>query len=178
MKIIVVGHGMVGHKFLTSLVEASGPGAAALDVTVLCEEPRPAYDRVHLSEFFTGKTAEDLSLVEPGFFERSGHTLRLATRAASIDRAARTVTTHDGEVLAWDKLVLATGSYPFVPPLPGRDRPDCYVYRTIEDLEAMQACGARSRTGVVGQQAVHQRARPVASGRVHDQAGRFVDDKE
>ena len=149
MKIIVVGHGMVGHKFLTSLVEASRPGAAALDVTVLCEEPRPAYDRVHLSEFFTGKTAEDLSLVEPGFFERSGHTLRLATRAASIDRAARTVTTQDGEVLAWDKLVLATGSYPFVPPLPGRDRPDCYVYRTIEDLEAMQACGARSRTGVV-----------------------------
>ncbi|MDP4301107.1 nitrite reductase large subunit NirB [Leptothrix discophora] len=146
MKIIVVGHGMVGHKFLESLVES---GARDLQVTVLCEEPRAAYDRVHLSEFFVGKTAEDLSLVEPGFFERSGHALRLATRAASIDRAARTVTTLDGEVLAWDKLVLATGSYPFVPPLPGRDRADCFVYRTIEDLEAMKACGARSRTGVV-----------------------------
>lgn len=149
MKIVVVGHGMVGHKFLESLVEAAGPAARDLHVTVLCEEPRAAYDRVHLSEFFAGKTADDLSLVEPGFFERSGHTLRLATRAASIDRAARTVTTQDGEVLAWDKLVLATGSYPFVPPLPGRDRPDCFVYRTIEDLEAMKACGARSRTGVV-----------------------------
>ncbi|MGY0196676.1 nitrite reductase large subunit NirB [Leptothrix sp. BB-4] len=149
MKIVVVGHGMVGHKFLESLVEAAGPGAPDLHVTVLCEEPRAAYDRVHLSEFFAGKTADDLSLVEPGFFERSGHTLRLATRAASIDRTARTVTTMDGEVLGWDKLVLATGSYPFVPPLPGRDRPDCFVYRTIEDLEAMKACGARSRTGVV-----------------------------
>ncbi|MEY2653747.1 MAG: hypothetical protein RLZZ524_775, partial [Pseudomonadota bacterium] len=149
MKIIVVGHGMVGHKFLESLVEAGARGPQPMQVTVLCEEPRAAYDRVHLSEFFSGKTAEDLSLVEPGFFERSGHTLRLATRAASIDRAARTVTTQDGEVLAWDKLVLATGSYPFVPPLPGRDRADCFVYRTIEDLEGMKACGARSRTGVV-----------------------------
>lgn len=149
MKIIVVGHGMVGHKFLESLVEAGARGPQPMQVTVLCEEPRAAYDRVHLSEFFSGKTAEDLSLVEPGFFEHSGHTLRLATRAASIDRAARTVTTQDGEVLAWDKLVLATGSYPFVPPLPGRDRADCFVYRTIEDLEGMKACGARSRTGVV-----------------------------
>ncbi|RZS53374.1 nitrite reductase large subunit NirB [Sphaerotilus mobilis] len=146
MKIIVVGHGMVGHKFLESLVEVA---AQDVQVTVLCEEPRAAYDRVHLSEFFAGKSADDLSLVEPGFFERSGHTLRLATRAAHIDRAAHTVTTLDGEVLAYDKLVLATGSYPFVPPLPGRERSDCFVYRTIEDLEAMQACGARSKTGVV-----------------------------
>ncbi len=146
MKIIVVGHGMVGHKFLESLVEA---GAQDLQVTVLCEEPRAAYDRVHLSGFFAGKTADDLSLVEPGFFERSGHALRLATRAANIDRVARTVTTLDGEVLAYDKLVLATGSYPFVPPLPGRERADCFVYRTIEDLEAMKACGARSKSGVV-----------------------------
>ncbi|PXW94149.1 nitrite reductase (NADH) large subunit [Sphaerotilus hippei] len=146
MNIVVVGHGMVGHKFLESL-EASGLSHAR--VTVLCEEPRAAYDRVHLSAFFSGKSAADLSLVEPGFFERTGHELRLAARAARIDRAARTVTTVDGEVLPYDKLVLATGSYPFVPPLPGKDRADCFVYRTIEDLEAMQECGARSKTGVV-----------------------------
>jgi nitrite reductase (NADH) large subunit len=146
MNIVVVGHGMVGHKFLESLEQA---GLSQASVTVLCEEPRAAYDRVHLSEFFSGKSAADLSLVEPGFFERTGHELRLASRAASIDRAARTVTTVDGEVLPYDKLVLATGSYPFVPPLPGKDRADCFVYRTIEDLEAMQECGARSKTGVV-----------------------------
>lgn len=145
MKIIVVGHGMVGHKFLEELEQLQ----VAAEVTVLCEEPRPAYDRVHLSEFFSGKTAEELSVVEPGFFERSGFTLRLAARAASIERRNNTVTTMDGEVLHYDKLVLATGSVPFVPQVPGRDRPHCFVYRTIEDLEGMQASGAHSKTGVV-----------------------------
>jgi len=146
MKIIVVGHGMVGHKFLEELHQlALGP----TEVTVLCEEPRAAYDRVHLSEFFAGKTADDLSLVEPGFFDQSGFALRLKTRAAAIDRRKKTVTTADGEVLAYDKLVLATGSFPFVPPVRGNDRADCFVYRTIEDLEAMTECGARSKTGVV-----------------------------
>lgn len=146
MNIVVVGHGMVGHKFLESLFET---GLADVHVTVLCEEPRPAYDRVHLSEFFSGRSAADLSLVAPGFFERAGLVLKLDARATAIDRAARTVTTSTGEVLPYDKLVLATGSSPFVPPVPGRERADCFVYRTIEDLEAMQECGARARSGVV-----------------------------
>ena len=74
MKIVVIGHGMVGHKFLETLM---GSGAPDLAVTVLCEEPRPAYDRVHLSEFFAGKSAEDLSLVPAGFFERGNVLLKL-----------------------------------------------------------------------------------------------------
>jgi nitrite reductase (NADH) large subunit len=146
MKIIVIGHGMVGHKFL-ELMQASAMANA--EITILCEEPRPAYDRVHLSEFFAGKIADDLSLVEPGFFERSNLVLKLNARATSIDRKSKTVTTASGEKLAYDKLVIATGSYPFVPPVPGRDRKDCFVYRTIEDLEAMKECGARSESGVV-----------------------------
>ncbi|MGJ7546443.1 nitrite reductase large subunit NirB [Variovorax sp. LT1R16] len=146
MKIAVIGHGMVGHKFLEQL---HALGLEDTEVTVLCEEPRAAYDRVHLSEFFAGKSADDLSLVEPGFFAQSGFNLRLAARAVAIERRDRTLTTADGEVLHYDKLVLATGSSPFVPPLPGRDRPNCFVYRTIEDLEAMKACGARSKSGVV-----------------------------
>ncbi|HET7836850.1 MAG TPA: nitrite reductase large subunit NirB [Variovorax sp.] len=146
MKIAVIGHGMVGHKFLEQLHEL---GLSQAQVTVLCEEPRPAYDRVHLSEFFAGKTAEDLSLVEPGFFERTGFSLKLAARAVAIERRNNTLTTADGEVVHYDKLVLATGSAPFVPAVPGRDRPHCFVYRTIEDLEAMKASGARSKTGVV-----------------------------
>ena len=146
MKIVVIGHGMVGHKFLESLAQA---GLSHAQVTVLCEEPRPAYDRVHLSEFFAGKSADDLSLVAPGFFDREGLLLRLDTRAIAISREAKTVTTARGEVLPYDKLVLATGSYPFVPPVPGKDRADCFAYRTIEDLEAMTECGARSRSGVV-----------------------------
>ena len=146
MKIIVIGHGMVGHKFLETLALDAAPH---LDVTVLCEEPRPAYDRVHLSEFFAGKSADDLSLVAPGFFDKGNVALKLNAKVTAVDRAAKTVTVGSGEVLAYDKLVFATGSYPFVPPLPGKDRKDCFVYRTIEDLESMLECGQRSKTGVV-----------------------------
>ena len=146
MKIIVIGHGMVGHRFLETLAAIDAPHLA---VTVLCEEPRPAYDRVHLSEFFAGKSADDLSLVAPGFFDKGNVLLKLNAKVVAVDRAAKTVTVGDGEVLAYDKLVFATGSYPFVPPLPGKERRDCFVYRTIEDLEAMLECGQRSKTGVV-----------------------------
>jgi nitrite reductase (NADH) large subunit len=144
MNIIVIGHGMVGQKFLESLGDGHG-----MHVTVLSEENRPAYDRVHLSSFFSGTSADDLSLVPQGFFERGNLLLRLNTRAVAIDRVAKTVTVRNGEVLAYDKLVMATGSYPFVPQLPGKDRKDTFVYRTIEDLEGMLACGKRSQTGVV-----------------------------
>jgi nitrite reductase (NADH) large subunit len=148
MKLIVIGHGMVGHKFLETLLAGAGADA---EITVLCEEPRPAYDRVHLSAFFSGTTADQLSLVAPGFFEQHAArlTFKLNAKAVSIDRAAKTVTLADGAVLAYDKLVFATGSTPFVPPVPGRERAGCFVYRTIEDLEAMLACGATARSGVV-----------------------------
>jgi nitrite reductase (NADH) large subunit len=146
LKIIVIGHGMVGHKFLETLALEAAPH---LDVTVLCEEPRPAYDRVHLSEFFAGKSADALSLVAPGFFDKGNVLLKLNAKVVAVDRSARTVTVGGGEVLAYDKLVFATGSTPFVPPLPGKDRKDCFVYRTIEDLEAMLECGRRSTSGVV-----------------------------
>jgi nitrite reductase (NADH) large subunit len=137
---------MVGHKLLEQLVAS----AAGLEVTVLCEEPRPAYDRVHLSDFFAGRSAAELSLVTPGFFDQAGAPLlRLNSKAIQIDRAAKTVTTGAGDTVPYDKLVLATGSYPFVPPLPGKERPACLVYRTIEDLEAIAAAGRESKVGVV-----------------------------
>src|SRR5689334_1814385 len=122
MKLVLIGHGMVGHKFLETLL---ADGGAGFDVTVLCEEPRPAYDRVHLSSFFSGATAEDLSLVAPGFFERPNVDLRLNAKVVAVDRAAKTVTLADGEALAYDKLVFATGPTPFVPPVPGRERAGC-----------------------------------------------------
>ncbi len=144
MKLVVIGNGMVGHKLLEELA-----GTPDLHITVLCEEPRPAYDRVHLSEFFSGKTAEDLSLVSPGFFEQPNLTLKLNAKAVDIDRAAKQVVLADGERVPYDRIVLATGSYPFVPAVTGRDRDGCLVYRTIEDLEAMRDWGAKSRIGVV-----------------------------
>ena len=146
MHIVVIGHGMVGHKFVETLAASAN---SDLRVTILGEEPRAAYDRVHLSEFFAGKSADALSLVSAGFFERDDMVLRLNAKVVGIDRAAQTVTLADGASVSYDRLVLATGSYPFVPPVPGFDRKDCFVYRTIEDLEAMQECGSRSGTGVV-----------------------------
>ncbi|TAL92398.1 MAG: nitrite reductase large subunit [Rhodanobacter sp.] len=146
MKLVVIGNGMVGHKLLEEL---SALRPLGLDITVLCEEGRPAYDRVHLSEFFSGKSEYDLSLVTPGFFDQPGMHLRLATRAVRIDRAIKRVTTADGEIIPYDKLVLAMGSTPFVPSIPGNDRPGCLVYRTLDDLGALAGWGARSTHGVV-----------------------------
>src|SRR6185295_15086600 len=124
-KLVLVGHGMVGQRFLEQLVEAA-PGR--FEITVLGEEPRAAYDRVQLTSFFSGKTADDLSVTPIGFMQRHGIELRLNERVVSIDRDAKVVRTSLGTELPYDTLVLATGSYPFVPPVPGRDRPGCFVY--------------------------------------------------
>src|SRR5205807_922091 len=118
-------------------------------ITAFCEESRPAYDRVGLTSFFAGKSAEALSLVEPGRYEAASIELLVGDRAVAIDREARVVTSARGRTVAYDQLVLATGSYPFVPPIPGRDAPGCFVYRTIEDLEAIRAWATRARVGVV-----------------------------
>ncbi|AMK76633.1 MULTISPECIES: nitrite reductase large subunit NirB [Methylomonas] len=145
--LVVVGNGMVGQNFLTGLVESGL--AEQYRVITFCEEPRAAYDRVHLSEFFTGKSAGDLSLVPEGFFAANGIDLYLNDKAASIDRAAKRITSANGVTVAYDKLVLATGSYPFVPPVPGHERAQCLVYRTIEDLERIRDAAAESKVGTV-----------------------------
>ncbi|MFF1922702.1 nitrite reductase large subunit NirB [Streptomyces sp. NPDC058221] len=148
--IVVVGHGMVGQRFLEALADRGLTGAAGTArVVVLCEEPRAAYDRVQLTSYFSGRTPDDLSLVEPGFMGRHGFELRLGDPAESLDREARTVTARSGETFGYDTLVLATGSYPFVPPVPGKDTEGCFVYRTIEDLLAIEAYAKTARTGAV-----------------------------
>jgi len=145
--LVVIGNGMVGQNFLASLV--TNPIKETFDIVTFCEEPRPAYDRVHLSEFFSGKTAQDLALADTDFFQINGITLHIGDKAVSIDRDKQTVTSTKGVTIHYDKLVLATGSYPFVPPVPGHDRASCLVYRTIEDLEAMQAAAKSGKVGVV-----------------------------
>jgi nitrite reductase (NADH) large subunit len=145
--IVLIGHGMVGHRFLEALSERGVPDRAR--VVVLCEEPRPAYDRVQLTSYFSGRTPAELSLVEAEFMARHGIELHIGDPAASIDRAAHTVTARSGLTVTYDTLVLATGSYPFVPPVPGKDAEGCFVYRTIEDLLAIEEYAAGSRTGAV-----------------------------
>jgi len=145
--LIVIGNGMVGQKFLQNLVDRGLN--KAFKITVLCEEPRPAYDRVYLSSYFSGKTADDLSLVEKDFFYDNGIEIKLNCKAESIDRENQLIKTSHGENLHYDKLVLATGSYPFVPPVSGHERDHCLVYRTIEDLEKIEASAKQSSVGVV-----------------------------
>ena len=145
MRVVVIGNGMVGQRFLEQLAKRS-PDA---DITVFCEEPRPAYDRVQLTSYFGGKTAEDLSLAPKKFFQDSKVTLRLNDAVLGIDAQGKLVRSARYKDVPYDKLVLATGSYPFVPPVAGKDRRDCFVYRTIEDLEVITATARRSKVGVV-----------------------------
>lgn len=144
-RIIVVGNGMVGHQFVEHLALLS----ESVDITVLSAEPRLAYDRVHLSEYFSGKTAEDLAMTSAEYYDQLKVRYQTNAKVSQIDKSLKTVTTETGEVFAYDKLVLATGSFPFVPPIPGNDQEHCLVYRTIEDLEAISASSEVSKTGVV-----------------------------
>jgi len=146
-KIVVIGNGMVGQRFLEQLT--SRMPSHAVDVTVFCEEPRAAYDRVQLTSFFAGKSAIDLSVVPERFFEEKAITLRLNDPVISIDCSRKTVRSARYREVPYDKLVLATGSYPFVPPIPGHDRRGCYVYRSIEDLEVIRAAAKKARIGTV-----------------------------
>ncbi|MEU4076556.1 nitrite reductase (NAD(P)H) [Streptomyces venezuelae] len=153
--LVLIGHGMVGHRLLEALAERGAladpavPDGPGWRVTVLAEEDVPAYDRVHLSSVFTGTGPGQLGLSTPEFLAGHGIDLRLGDPAEGIDPAARTVTTTSGRVVAYDALVLATGSYPFVPPIPGADAPGCFTYRTLYDVEALTRYAERAGTGVV-----------------------------
>ncbi|WP_329227682.1 nitrite reductase large subunit NirB [Streptomyces canus] len=145
--IVLVGHGMVGQRFLEALAERGM--TATHRVVVLCEEPRPAYDRVALTSYFSGKTPEDLSMTDMEFIETHGIELYVGDPAVAVDREAKKVTAKSGQVFEYETLVLATGSYPFVPPVPNKDAEGCFVYRTIEDLLAIEEYAKTRTTGAV-----------------------------
>jgi nitrite reductase (NADH) large subunit len=145
--VLVVGNGMVSHRFCEKLLEYDQQGQYR--IVVVGEEPRPAYDRVHLTNYFTERSADALLLGTRGWYAERGIELRLATKVTSIDRAARSATTGDGATIPYDVLVLATGSAPFVPPVPGVDKRGLFVYRTIEDLEAILAHTSNARCAAV-----------------------------
>ncbi|MCW8194752.1 nitrite reductase large subunit [Proteobacteria bacterium 005FR1] len=146
-RVVVVGNGMVGHKFVKTLVEHSQ--AERYQVVAISEEPRLAYDRVHLSDFFAGATAADLSLTSREYYAEHGIEAIVGDAVAEVDRDARRVVLASGRQEAYDYLVLATGSYPFVPPIPGSDQEHCLVYRTIDDLGRVKASANCSEVGVV-----------------------------
>jgi nitrite reductase (NADH) large subunit len=145
-RLVVVGNGMVGHELVRRVVDGE---PARWAITVFGDEPRAAYDRVHLSEYVGGRSADDLSLAPAGWYAAHGVELRTGEPVLAIDRAARTVTSARGAT-PYDALVLATGSRPFVPPIDGADGPGRFVYRTIEDLDAIAAWAASRGSAAVG----------------------------
>jgi len=142
--VVVVGNGMVGHRFCAKL-KTSG----LFRIVLFGEEVHPAYDRVHLSEFFNGKSAADLSLPMTGWFEDEEIVLYLGDPVREIDREQKLVHSYKGASIHYDILVLATGSSAFVPDISGIEKEGVFVYRTIEDLEKIRAYAPRVISGAV-----------------------------
>ena len=147
IKLVVIGNGPVGHHFLESLV-TSGK-ANNYQVTVFGEEPLPAYDRVHLTSWFKNQDVSDINMVSNGFYANNHFTLHIGDKVTQIDRFKKIVTSENGVEVSYDKIILATGSFPFVPPVPGHQRDNIFVYRTIADLEKITAAAKTAKVGAV-----------------------------
>ncbi|KWX69027.1 nitrite reductase large subunit NirB [Mycobacterium sp. NAZ190054] len=139
--VVVVGHGMVGHRFVEAL--RSRDAAGTWRVTVLAEETDAAYDRVGLTGYTEHWDRTRLALPGNDYAGDPLVEVRLGSRVTGLDPVSKSVTTADGARFDYDALVLATGSYAFVPPVPGRDLPSCHVYRTLDDLDAIRADAQR-----------------------------------
>ncbi len=145
--IVVIGNGMVGHRFCERLVELDS--AKAYQLVTFCEEPRPAYDRVNLTSYFQHRSAERLALATAAWYDKHDIRLLVGDRATAIDRERRIVRSTRGVEVPYDVIVLATGSAPFVPPVPGTDKRGVFVYRTVEDLERIIAYGETAKKAAI-----------------------------
>jgi nitrite reductase (NADH) large subunit len=141
--IVVIGNGMVGQRFCERLVEFDKSRQYRL--VTFCEEPRAAYDRVGLTSFFAHRDAQKLMMARRDWYAENGVELHLGDRANALDLRRRIVRSDNGINIPFDHVVLATGSYPFVPPVPGIDKQGVFVYRTIEDLEHIINYSSKSR---------------------------------
>lgn len=148
-KLVVIGNGMVGHHFIERAIEKGLH--EQFEIHVFAEENRPAYDRVYLSSYFEHKDVSKLNLVDLSTYESAQIQLHLNQCIVDIDTTNQYITTKAGEQIEYSELVLATGSYPFVPPIPGREHRHCHVYRTIADLDDILAIAEQPKVkrGVV-----------------------------
>ena len=145
--IVVVGNGMVGLRFCEQLTAFDE--RKRFRIVTFCEESRSAYDRVGLTNFFAHRDAEKLMLARKEWYESVGIELHLSDRAIQIDRDRSVVRSLKGVQISYDKLIMATGSFPFVPPVPGIQKQGIFVYRTIEDLEHIIAYSKKAGTCAV-----------------------------
>ncbi|MEM1137232.1 MAG: nitrite reductase large subunit NirB [Bacteroidota bacterium] len=140
-RIIVVGNGMVGYKFCEKLI--AKPNSSEFQITVFGEEPRPAYDRVHLSEYFDEKSSEELLLAPLSWYKENDIVLHTMEYITKIDVKDKKIYTHKNQFFNYDYLILATGSYPFVPSIEGVNKTGVFVYRTLEDLDAIKTYASK-----------------------------------
>ncbi|MEZ9923442.1 nitrite reductase large subunit NirB [Vibrio breoganii] len=144
-RVIVVGNGMVGHKYIETLLQQKRDD---IEIITFSEEPHLTYDRVHLTSYFTGG-AKELALADEGYYTDNGVKFVVSDKVVKLDTDAKQVITESGRIEQYDSLVLATGSFPFVPPIPGNDGDHCHVYRTLEDLDGIEESSKLSQSGVV-----------------------------
>jgi len=145
--LIVVGNGMVGYKFCEKLVKKGLQNK--YEIIVFGEETHVAYDRVHLSEYFSGSTVQDLEMAPRSWYEENNIKLISGDPIIDLNTETKTVRSHKGIELTYSKLVLATGSSAFVPPIDGVEKDGIFVYRTIEDLDQIISYAKKAKTGAV-----------------------------
>jgi nitrite reductase (NADH) large subunit len=148
-KLVIVGNGMAPGRMLEHLFEEA-PGSFA--VTIFNAEPRVNYDRIMLSPVLSGeKSFDDIVIHGDDWYIEHGVTLYKGHKIVAIDRAAKTVTSNHGVTESYDKLVIATGSVPFILPVPGADLPGVLTYRDLDDVNAMMlAAQSREKAIVIG----------------------------
>ncbi|MEQ1662570.1 MAG: nitrite reductase large subunit NirB [Thiobacillus sp.] len=147
LKLVMVGNGMAGMRTLEELLK-SAPDL--YDVTVFGDEPHPNYNRIMLSPVLAGEqTVEQIVLNSRDWYAQNGITLHTGKKVAKINRQARTVETDDGMKASYDRLLLATGSKPFILPVPGADLPGVIGFRDIADVDAMIRASSEHKHAVV-----------------------------
>jgi len=146
MNIVIIGNGMVSYKFCEKLVRKPIPG---FQITVFGEEYLPAYDRVHLSEYFAGKNSNDLLLAPESWYADNDINLHTGDPVTRIDRDLKTVFTFSGLQKSYDVLVMATGSSAMVPPIHGLEKKGVFVYRSLEDLDMIREYSKSARKAAV-----------------------------
>ena len=135
MKLVMVGNGMAGVRTLEELLKIAPD---LYDITVFGAEPHANYNRILLSPVLAGEmTIKDIMLNDVDWYAQNNITLHLNKTVTKIDRVARKVITADGMEVPYDRLLLATGSNPFILPVPGKDLPGVISYRDIADTDAM-----------------------------------------
>src|SRR3954463_22802 len=148
-KLVIIGNGMAPGRMLEHLLEQA-PGRYA--VTIFNAEPRVNYDRIMLSPVLSGEKAyEEIIIHGDGWYIANDITLYKGHKIIAIDREAKTVTSDHGVTEPYDKLVIATGSVPFMIPVPGHDLPGVLTYRDLDDVRAMMlAAQSRAKAVVIG----------------------------